>query len=425
LEDFIQHHLLAREGDLVRVTHREDFLRAMDARFRQPIVDFLLSGGRTGDEEPPPIETDGEPPPIPPETRPVTLSVPLGKTERGESYCWEPLGEFNPHFLIVGSPGSGKTQTAKAVVVHLRRQQVPAFVIDFENEYGDKALTGLILKPGEDVTVNPLDLLEGPPTTVKFRVSGMLKKIYGLGDQQEAMLRSAIADVYEDAGIVEKDKSTWANTPPLFDAIRDQLQALAQGKGERAKRAEAVLNRLEPIFELALFGGTTQVAFDDVLRSGATVFLRDLPTDETKLAGAEFFLRWLWHRILREGEIKNRLRLLVVLDEAHKLAYEQSPVASLLRQGRKYGVGVLLSTQQPDDFESKELAFQNTAFHMCFSCSAERHARTMAREMLGGEDLYQTIRRLRQFETVVLSHREESGPKALTVVPYFRLVSPE
>ncbi len=47
----------------------------------------------------------------------------------------------------------------------------------------------------------------------------------------------------------------------------------------------------------------------------------------------------------------------------------------------------------------------------------------MAREMLGGEDLYQTFRKLKRFEAVALSHREDSGPRTLTVVPYYELMS--
>jgi len=59
------------------------------------------------------------------------------------------------------------------------------------------------------------------------------------------------------------------------------------------------------------------------------------------------------------------LRCYIVLDEAHRLAMsEGSPVERLLREGRKFGVGVILASQQPEDFTS--VAYTNTATKLAF-----------------------------------------------------------
>jgi DNA helicase HerA-like ATPase len=179
---------------------------------------------------------------------------------------------------------------------------------------------------------------------------------------------------------------------------------------------------LEPLFDLEVFEGRAQVSFEKVLREGTSISLRALPTDETKLAAAEFLLRWLWCKIQKVGEVQGRLRLIVVLDEAHELAYEHSPVSELLRRGRKYGISVLLLTQQPDDFESKELVFQNCAVHVAFGCNSERHARAMAKEMLGaGEAAFDDIRKLNKFEALISSHGDRTTKK-VRVIPYYKLV---
>lgn len=433
LREFVSNGLIREEGDGWVIPQHQPYQKALMEGFYLPLVKHVLEESTTG-VYPVPEPSRPSPPPEPPEgtNEGIQLITPepplsgtvvlLGNTPDGRSYHWRPLEEPNPHILIVGSPGVGKSQTAKAVAFQLRKTQIPAFIIDFENEYGDELLASLVLKPGQDVTVNPLDLLEGDPRTVKFQISGILKKIYNLGDQQEALVRRAIEQTYRSAGIDEGDRSSWATPVPSFQKVRDGLEALAQGRGQDANRARATLNRLEPLFELEVFSGETQIAFDTILSQGAVVFLRDLPTEETKMAAAEFFLRWLWQRILNAGEVQGILRLTVILDEAHKLAYENSPVADLLRRGRKYGVSCLLATQQPDDFESRELAFQNTAVHVAFWCNSERHARTMAREMLGGEDLYREIRSLKRFEAVIMSH-DVGSTNRITVTPYFSLAS--
>jgi len=47
------------------------------------------------------------------------------------------------------------------------------------------------------------------------------------------------------------------------------------------------------------------------------------------------------------------LRCFIVLDEAHKLSFDQgSPVEKLLREGRKFGLGLILASQQPEDFST-------------------------------------------------------------------------
>ena len=45
------------------------------------------------------------------------------------------------------------------------------------------------------------------------------------------------------------------------------------------------------------------------------------------------------------------LRCFVILDEAHKLSFNPgSPVEKLLREGRKFGLGLILASQQPEEF---------------------------------------------------------------------------
>jgi len=60
------------------------------------------------------------------------------------------------------------------------------------------------------------------------------------------------------------------------------------------------------------------------------------------------------------------MRCALVLDEAHRLSFdESSPVEKLLREGRKFGVSVIVASQQPEDFST--VAFSNTASKLIFS----------------------------------------------------------
>ena len=66
-------------------------------------------------------------------------------------------------------------------------------------------------------------------------------------------------------------------------------------------------------------------------------------------------LQAIYSWLLRKGHTR-RLRLMVVMDEAHKVAHLKA-VRLLMREGRAYGVAMVLASQQPSDFD--DLVFSN------------------------------------------------------------------
>jgi DNA phosphorothioation-dependent restriction protein DptH len=92
------------------------------------------------------------------------------------------------------------------------------------------------------------------------------------------------------------------------------------------------------------------------------------------------------------------LRCIIVLDEAHKLSFDRgSPVEKLLREGRKFGLGLILASQQPEDFSS--VAFANTATKIIFQVGDERStiSRQLHRKIKNAHsfaEIYQLITKL-------------------------------
>ncbi len=80
-------------------------------------------------------------------------------------------------------------------------------------------------------------------------------------------------------------------------------------------------------------------------------------------------MRKLWNFVYKWGESRV-LRLFCVADEAHRLAYPKSPIDSILREARKYGVGMILTSQSPHDFDP--IVFGNVATKICFRCPTRR-----------------------------------------------------
>ena len=123
--------------------------------------------------------------------------------------------------------------------------------------------------------------------------------------------------------------------------------------------------------------------WQDMLDGGSRVFVIQLKGFEPSLERAvtEFLL---WNLIgFVESDGPRPMRCFVVLDEAHKLAFVPgTPTEKLLREGRKFGLGLLLASQQPEDFS--KVAFANTSTKIVFQVGDDNStvSRQLARRVV-------------------------------------------
>jgi len=94
-----------------------------------------------------------------------------------------------------------------------------------------------------------------------------------------------------------------------------------------------------------------RLAWTDMIRSAGRAFIVQLKGLEHSLERAVTELL-LWNLIgFIESLGPGPMRCFVVLDEAHKLSLDRgSPAEKLLREGREFGLGLILPSQQPEDF---------------------------------------------------------------------------
>lgn len=161
---------------------------------------------------------------------------------------------------------------------------------------------------------------------------------------------------------------------PAFDTLRQKLAAYAADRNNPQRRlAQSVASHISTLFVFNTFrlGGGHKLAWQDILKSRSRSFVIQLNGLELSLEKAVTeFLLWSFIGFV-EALGPGPLRCFLVLDEAHKLSFDRgSPVEKLLREGRKFGVGVILASQQPEDFSP--VAFANTATKIVFQIGDER-----------------------------------------------------
>jgi DNA phosphorothioation-dependent restriction protein DptH len=336
--------------------------------------------------------------------------------ETGKDVAWNPdpgTGAANPHVLILGESGFGKTYTIASLAAELAQENLVSIVFDYGQGFSPTTLprefvaatNPLELHAGRDgVDFNPLQIFPSDlhgPVNVAQRVADTFARVYKrMGVQQHAVVRQAVLEVMSDAGITPDTPDSWAADLPAFGNVQAKLQDYASNPlNAQARFAASAASHISTVFVFNTFCASGhKLAWSDILQGDNQSIIVQLKGLEHSLERAvtEFLL---WNLIgFIEALGPGSLRCFVILDEAHKLSFNPgSPVEKLLREGRKFGLGLILASQQPEDFSP--VAFANTATKIVFQVGDERStiSRQLHRKIKNAHsfgEIYQLITKL-------------------------------
>ena len=122
----------------------------------------------------------------------------------------------------------------------------------------------------------------------------------------------------------------------------------------------------------------TSLSLDTIIKNLSVIELLDFPTDEVKALVADLLLKKLINFLYIKGKCEDYW-LYIIIDEAHRMMYPGSPVELLLRESRKYGVGIILASQRPTDFSETILA--NAGTIIAFQESLDKDAVFLSKQL--------------------------------------------
>lgn len=307
------------------------------------------------------------------------VSVPLGNTS-GLSVDWQPSINGSPHLFILGIPGQGKSWTVTRILTELSNQQVPALVLDFHGQFADphepfmQAKQRQFADPHESFmqVKNPkvLDAAKGLPFSPfectqdggsggwlanSYAIAEIFGHVVGLGDMQRDVVFSAIRASYQAYGF--SDDTNHRSKELALPTLREVLQHIENIAQER--HVSNVAARCRPLLEMNLFRPMEQNPdLLSLVRSGLVIDLHNLYAETLQQAVGAFVLRKLYKDMFSWGYAK-RIHLAVVLDEAHRLAKDVT-LPKIMREGRKFGIAVIVASQGMADFHPDILATAGT-----------------------------------------------------------------
>jgi hypothetical protein len=383
--------------------------------------------------EPEPEELEESPAPAP--ASPAQPAVMLGALEDGASAHWAPFETgvrlLNFGILVTGDPGSGKTQTLRVLIDGVAAMGLPVCIFDFKNDYSDRSFVNAVGLKVHDVRrhgipFNPLMPGGGEGAQVQpiehiFTITGILKRVFALGDRQTAALRDAMKEAFERRGI---SPQKWVDAGSIRAPDFDEVVAIMEEQKEaKNPQALSLLDRIAPLIELGLFPKARDLPapFEAMLDERLVLSLFALPNDEIKAALAELIIIRL-HGVLLQRVQPRKLSRLLVIDEAWRVA-ASAHLENLAREGRAFGAGIAIGTQYPGDLPPNLSGALDTKIYL--KNQQPDHKKAVVQALCGtnsgpeAQSLHGVLERLGQFEGLI--QNQQYLPFArFKLLPYYK-----
>ncbi|WP_407399378.1 helicase HerA domain-containing protein [Anaerovibrio sp.] len=298
------------------------------------------------------------------------MSIIFGTNKQdGKDVVWAPNDTnkvFHTNTGIIGTMGTGKTQFTKSLITQLYREQknnvegkeLGVLIFDYKGDYNKSKedfikATNAEIYPPYHLPFNPLSLIKSAvfkpllPTHTANSFKDTLSRVYNLGPKQQNILLQCILDTYNANGIIPNNKDTWGKIAPTFEQVYQRYI-----NDDEIKKGDSLSAALDTIHMFEIFQPNpyeTRSLFE--LLNGVVVI--DLsgydPNIQNLIIAITLDLFYSQMQALGSSKMQGNYRQLtkfILVDEADNFMSKGFPVLKkILKEGREFGVGTILSTQ--------------------------------------------------------------------------------
>ena len=272
----------------------------------------------------------------------------------GAEVRWPVSIRGNPHLLVAGLPGMGKT----TCLLNLCRQMIDARILpivfsyhrDIDEKLAD-SVGAVRFVDFQGLGFNPLQVLDRESRMAHLDAAGAMRDIFSaifpeLGDIQGERIRRAVKDSFTEAGWGGAEAPGAGLREPPFGRFVEILRA--DPKPDQGLRR--LLGRLDELDDYGFFAAGD--AHESLWDSDRPVVVRVHTTQNDKLQRAFSFLVFygLYKDMFRRG-LGERITHALVFDEAHRAA-NLKLIPTMAKECRKFGISLVLASQEARDFDA-------------------------------------------------------------------------
>lgn len=269
-------------------------------------------------------------------------------------------GYSNKHFFILGTSGSGKSYSAKFLMVQiLFNADAQIFVIDPNAEYAGTvaSLGGQNIQIAQD-SENSINLFDLGDQSFQSKMLELIAAfdiiIGGMTESQKGALNQLLPRAYEEFGVLPLEEKTWHNTPPTFSDVYNECVKMNKEKKARSRdirTLEVLVNRLSMYAKNGFFGFLDKQTNVELKAKIVNFDLSKIPTALKPLA-MFIILSFVSRRMKMDKSPK-----FIFIDEGWGLLRNKNAedyILEYIKTARKYGVGLGFITQEIEDFDKAD-----------------------------------------------------------------------
>jgi len=255
-----------------------------------------------------------------------------------------------PTGIILGKIRTGKSTTAKSILI---RQHLlygtNILILDPHGEYVDlvRQVGGIVIDM-RDQKIDPCKLGTGLTSTQKaYQLVDMLGTVFQLNLVQRSHLIDYAKKGYDERG----DNLT-------FNYVIDMLKQESKRNSMLAKTISAILVRIGILSE-SVFGDTNSIPIDQISEGFVCIDLSKLENNDLRNMAMLSILQYIYNNMLASQgrqpyDPDGNLRLLIMIDEAGRIASEESSVAvKLVKESGKFKIGLIFGIQDLPDLDPR------------------------------------------------------------------------
>jgi DNA phosphorothioation-dependent restriction protein DptH len=278
---------------------------------------------------------------------------------------------------IIGTMGTGKTQFTKSLISQLVTNQdknigpdkLGVLIFDYKGDYIKddfvNATSAKVFNPFH-LPYNPLalDATDQSKPMLPLHTANDIKETisnaFNLGNVQKQKLRDAIIEAYEAKGIHKSKRNSWKLPPPT---IGDVCDIYMQDEKVAQDSLYAAISNLQD-FEIFEPDSLKTKSLYDLVEGVTVINLSGYDESIQNLIVAitldAFYTQMQTHgHSIIEGD-KRQIRKMILVDEADNfLSKNFNSIKKILKEGREFGVGTILSTQFLNHFSTSENDYSN------------------------------------------------------------------
>ena len=264
---------------------------------------------------------------------------------------WPLTVKGNPHLLIAGLPGMGKTTCLLNLCQQMVAADICPIIFSYHQDIDEKleqSVDSVRFIDFDGLGFNPLEVVNRESRMAHLDVAGAIRDIFAaiypeLGDIQAERIRRAIKDSFTEAGWGNINAGTTDLQEPAFSRFVEIL------RDEKLDRGLAtLLARLEELEDYGFFN--LRESRSSLWESEQPIVIRIHTTqnDNLQRAFASLVFYSLYKDMFRRG-IHDRVTHALIFDEAHRAAGLKL-IPTMAKECRKYGISLVLASQEAKDF---------------------------------------------------------------------------